>query len=507
MKVPHRGFVTRARAADWEESLISGNGRLGALLRGEPAEDVVTFSHERLFLPTSAPLPPIDMAAHLPHIRAMVLDGRYQEAADLVVKLADETGYGGFRWTDPFVPAFDLKVTGRAHGEVREYCRGTDYETGEVSVSWQDDLGVWSRHLFVSRVDEVAVLRLQGPRPGDLNCTVEIAGTPGPADADRYVARLAEWQTCRADDVLGARAVFKEYYGRGPLGYQAGLRVVASGGALAAGPGQVAILNCDEVVVLVGLEMLEPAEDGRPTFSEVAGRLLSLRADYAELLVRHAAVHGELFRRARLDLGGGALALLPSEELLEMARAGDQDSAKGEQVAGGGEERATARRAEDALVEKLFDAGRYAIISSSGDLPPNLQGVWSGTYTPPWSGDYTHNGNVQTALAALLSTNTPELLLGYFSTLEAMLADFRQNSRVSSALAVPTCPPGSARMGSRTTSTGRGATSSGPLGPVGRRGCSSIIGSTRATPTSCLTGPCRSWRRWPRSTRTSWWRA
>jgi hypothetical protein len=160
----------------------------------------------------------------------------------------------------------------------------------------------------------------------------------------------------------------------------------------------------------------------------MAERLSSLKVDYPELLVRHAAVHGDLLRRARLDLGGGALALRPSEDLLEMARAGDQGSSGGE-VAGDDEGTSPTHQAEAALLEKLFDAGRYAIISSCGDLPPNLQGVWSGTYTPAWSGDYTHNGNVQTALAALLSTSTPELLLGYFSALEAMLADFRHNSR------------------------------------------------------------------------------
>jgi hypothetical protein len=47
-----------------------------------------------------------------------------------------------------------------------------------------------------------------------------------------------------------------------------------------------------------------------------------------------------------------------------------------------------------ALLEKEFDAGRYNIISSTSDLPPTLQGVWTGTYSPPWSSDFTHNGNV-----------------------------------------------------------------------------------------------------------------
>jgi len=85
-------------------------------------------------------------------------------------------------------------------------------------------------------------------------------------------------------------------------------------------------------------------------------------------------VHGGLFSRVRLDLGGQDSASSTSEELFERSRAGVADPA---------------------LLEKVFDAGRYAIISSSGTLPPNLQGVWAGSYTPAWSGDYTHNGNAR----------------------------------------------------------------------------------------------------------------
>ena len=410
MDAPVRGFVTATRAANWEESLVSGNGCIGVLVLGDPAEEVLTFSHERLFLPTPPALPPIDMAPHLPQIRALLLAGQYQQAADLAVRIADEHGYGGLRWTDPFVPAFDLRVSETVRGELRDYSRGADYETGEVCVSWQDDLGPSSRHLFVSRADDVAVLKLIAARPGRLDCALRISSTPGPQETDHdngsFLSRVAQCQRQRLGHVLAYRATFKQHHGRGVLGYQTAVRVVADGGQVVLGHEQISVTGADSVLVLVGLEML--TEDTSPTFLDLAARLNRLPADYDDLLLRHAAIHGDLFCRARLDLGGKGPASSPSEELLESSRSGV---------------------AEAALLEKVFDAGRYAIISSCGDLPPNLQGVWAGSYTPAWSGDYTHNGNVQTALGAILSTGTPELLLSYFSYLESMLADFRQNSR------------------------------------------------------------------------------
>ena len=106
--------------------------------------------------------------------------------------------------------------------------------------------------------------------------------------------------------------------------------------------------------------------------------LAKLPDDYGHLLQRHATIHGALFNRMRLDLGGGADHRLTTEELLANRRT-------------------TPSRA---LIEKVFDAGRYNIISCTGDLPPTLQGVWAGTYVPAWASDFTHNGNVPSAIAA-----------------------------------------------------------------------------------------------------------
>jgi len=51
---------------DWEQALISGDGRQGALVYGGPAAVRVTLSHERLFLPVDEPLPAPATAAILP---------------------------------------------------------------------------------------------------------------------------------------------------------------------------------------------------------------------------------------------------------------------------------------------------------------------------------------------------------------------------------------------------------------------------------------------------------
>ncbi|MHC4913396.1 MAG: glycosyl hydrolase family 95 catalytic domain-containing protein, partial [Planctomycetota bacterium] len=82
------------------------------------------------------------------------------------------------------------------------------------------------------------------------------------------------------------------------------------------------------------------------------------------------------------------------------------------------------------ILEKEFDAARYAILSSSGELPPTLQGVWTGTWHPPWQSDYTQNGNVPSALASMLMANMPECMEAYLDYMESLVPHFRENARI-----------------------------------------------------------------------------
>ena len=136
--------------------------------------------------------------------------------------------------------------------------------------------------------------------------------------------------------------------------------------------------------------------------------LAELPNSFDALLKPHAKAHGEIFLRTSIDLGGGEDRNEPAEKLWERSHNGDLSPA---------------------LLEKIFDSGRYAILSSCGDWPPKLQGVWAGTWGPPWSSDYTLNGNVQTAIASLLNGNMPECLHSFFDYLEWLVPHCKINAR------------------------------------------------------------------------------
>ncbi|MCS5713132.1 hypothetical protein NVV95_01055 [Herbiconiux sp. CPCC 205716] len=132
--------------------------------------------------------------------------------------------------------------------------------------------------------------------------------------------------------------------------------------------------------------------------------------DLPMTLRRSRNSHSELFGACALDLHSGIDDEVGIEGLVESARAGDAAAERG-------------------VVEFAFAAGRSAVISSSGELPPNLVGVWQGSWAPAWSGAYTLNGNVQLgSMAGLYNTGTPELLLGLFRLHHRFLAQYRDNA-------------------------------------------------------------------------------
>lgn len=401
LAVPARGFISSQPGETWEQGLLSGNGSIGASVLSRPVDEIVVFSHKRMFVPERAPLLPPPLATRLFEVRRLVDSGRYAQAAQLVSDVSEQKG---FLYPDPLMPAFDLRIKMAASGPPSDYARATNFETGEAIVHWADERGVFERKLFVSRADGVAVMQIRGPAAGTVGCTLALA--PREPDNKRFLANIKDVTIFADQSHLTYRNAFVHAYPGSIQGLEGLARVVARGGRTAVEGQSIVVSGADDVLVFVDITLLDDVAVSR--FDQARARLAALPSDYGALLARHETIHGELFRRVRLDIGGGADHGLTSEELL--AKTTDAEPSR-------------------ALIEKVFDAGRYNIISSVSDLPPTLQGVWAGTYDPPWASDFTHNGNVPSAIASLLMGNTPELMLAYTSYMEWLVPYLEVNAK------------------------------------------------------------------------------
>lgn len=395
-------FRTRTPAPTWEDGVVVGSGRVGAIVHG-PADALrISLAHERFFLPANPRPAAPDLRSALPRLRAAVdaADAGASAAATLRSALTDAR-FEGLVWTDPLglCAVVSVDTPGGASGLERT----VDLARGIVSVSWRDDAG--ARH----RVHVTA------PRDTD---TVVVAVE---ADVD---TRVAVRVGLELDDDAPAASFAPDYSGvvegRAHAGAAPRLDVVdRAGGVLATSSvtsDESELWRSDGGALDAGLDV--PAGGRRVLRLDLAvtGHPHRPAADAPHWpSVREAQERtlGPLVRASLLDLGR------------DDPRTGDETVEALWRRAHEGDA-AAVRRA----VSVAYAAGRAHIIAATGELPATLQGVWQGTWKPAWSADYTMNGNVQNGtVAALLSTGTPELMRSLLALVLPHLEDYRDNAR------------------------------------------------------------------------------
>jgi hypothetical protein len=415
-----RGAVSRTPAKRWEDGFVTGNGRLGAMLFGEASNETLVANHCRLFLPLGNREIVPDLAKYVPELRQIIRDKGYGEAMKFFLGHAKEQGYPGLIPTDPFHPGLFVNIRQKAEGAISNYQRTENFRTGEVAVRWSDARGRFQRRLFASRPDNLIVFEATGPAP----CELEFPAVGHPLIQSQQQT-TAEWVT------------YHNVYTKGKGGFDAAVRLITREGgrhvllliriapwktplpkehseAWAYSPDHPdfkspGIFKAVPALADSSVVAYRTADEAQALTAKLKESLAGVSGDYAALLAPQALAHGALFNRVVLDLGGGAQRAMTTEELLDTAKKED--------------------RLPAALMEKMYDAGRYMFICCAGELPPNLQGIWTGSWKPAWSGDFTLDTNVQAAMASACSANLPELMEGYFRLIENFYPEWRLNAQ------------------------------------------------------------------------------
>jgi hypothetical protein len=411
-KAPERGFISSQPAETWESGLITGNGIIGANVMSRPLDEIIILSHERLFLPMRNPMMPPDNGNRLFEIRRLIDKGLYKQATELAFYFSGQTE---FIYPDNFVPAFDLNIKMDSKGEVKDYLRSVDFQTGETTVHWADNRGVYERRLFVSRPDSIVVLLIKGPDKGNVNCRFELH--PRQVDEKLGARTVTNSNEVFSSHINGIKKTvdesfltYKNYFSKAYPGSIQALegvaQIIAKGGTTTVEGETLVVAGADQILVFIDVHMIYDPQ--KSEFDIMKEKIKALPVDYKSLLNRHAVIHGGIFNRMKLDLGGGSDHFLTTEELLI---------------------KSTNEQLNKALIEKEFDAGRYNILCSTGELPPTLQGLWAGTYVPRWASDYTHNGNLPSAIASIMRGNMPELMLAYTSYIESIVPYLEINAK------------------------------------------------------------------------------
>lgn len=365
--------------AGWERNALPiGNGRLGAMLFGDPAVDRVQFNEISLWTGNEDVM------------------GAYQAFGNLTITM----------------PGHDAGLT--------QYRRELDLAEGVGRVSYQKDSVTYSREYFASHPDQVIVVRLSADKKGMLTGGVTLADMHDAPTVARdnsltfsgaLTLEMAQRQARRGRNEPAPAANPNP---TSTMSYESQVRVMNEGGAARVDGSKVAFENCDAVTILLGMGtsyVMDRSKQFRgehPHERLIAQMQAASAKSYQQLRQDHRTDYQSLFGRVQLDLGTSSAerTALTTDKRIEVY---------------------TERGDDPGLEAMFYQFGRYLLMSCSRDsLPANLQGLWNRTNQPPWNADYHTNINIQMNYWLAEPTNLSECHLPLFNLVLALREPFRR---------------------------------------------------------------------------------
>ncbi|OKJ92590.1 glycosyl hydrolase family 95 catalytic domain-containing protein [Streptomyces sp. CB02400] len=389
---PVHGTWEPRPAARWEDAFLSGNGHHGALVFGDPNDDRTVVTHHTLVRPGEGDdrnrLPP-RLADGLSDLQDRLLAG-------------DPTAAEGFtdgrplQWVQPFHPAFQVRLRrpdGHQDRDQDGYRRTVDFATGVTEATRADR----TSRVFVSRADDVIVQHVTGPGLTlDVSLDHRLPGAPTGLGVGHGAVLTPE----------GALLSLRARYPGSDLACTGVTLVAVTGGRTALSPPGLHIEGARSVLLLTRVRRhtgeLDVVAEGRALRDLLDG---APGTPYDDLLARHLPLHRTAYERVTLDLAADPdERALPGSELLDRPRSA-------------------------ALLERLFAAGRYHLLSSSGLFPPRLTGLWTGDWDTAWSGAFTNDANLNLQTASAAAAALPEVTEALAALIRRQLPDWRDNAR------------------------------------------------------------------------------
>jgi alpha-L-fucosidase 2 len=386
-------------AEQWVEALPIGNGRLGVMVFGRPAEERLALNEDTVWAGSPHNNNRASARAALPEIRRLVFAEKYAAAQ----QLADEQVLPGAGKPNgmSYQPVGDMQLHFPGHERFTEYRRELSLRDAIARTTYTVNGVTFTREVFASLAQPVIVIRLHASKPRALEFSADWS-SPQQHEVHRGADGLPVLTGITPDQ--------ESIPGR--VRFQAQLRVLASDGDVATIAGTVSVQRATEAVLLVAIASnyvnyhdlsADPAARCAEALAAAA------KSDYAALERDHVAAYQRQFNRVTLDLGPTDAARLPTDERL----------------------RRNQQQPDPALAALYFQFGRYLLISCSqpGAQPATLQGIWNPLVSPPWDSKYTVNINTEMNYWPAEPTALTELTAPLFDLVRDLTATGAQTAQ------------------------------------------------------------------------------
>lgn len=392
----------------FEESLVIGNGTMGACVYGGVKRDRISLNDITLWTgePDTKVTTP-DAYKVVPEVRRLLDEENYRKADTVVRKIEGH-------YSENYQPLGTLTIEylDRADSIGSDYRRHLDIGNATAHVQYLNQGKLFQTDYFASAPDSVIVVRLRSCDERGIHALLSF-------DSPLPHSTVATGNEISVEGYAAYHSYPSYYKGvkekllydpnRG-IHFKTLIRVIADGKRIEpTSSNGIQINGCQDVMVIIanvtsfnGFDK-DPVKEGRDYRNLVERRMNAAAGkSYDELRNAHVADYKQYFDRVTLHLGktDKNIAMLPTDRQLRLYTDQQQNNPE--------------------LEALYFQFGRYLLISCSRTpgVPANLQGLWNERILPPWSSNYTTNINLEENYWASETANLGEMhapLMGFIA--------------------------------------------------------------------------------------------
>lgn len=387
-------------AAAWVEAVPVGNGRIGAMVYGDPVNEKIQLNEDTIWQGSPYNNHNPEALGVLEEMRSLIFAGKFSDAE----KLGTEKFLSPVGREMNYQTAGCLNIHYPGHERsVSAYHRDLDMNTAIATTRYSMKGNVTiTQEVFASFVDQLIIVNIKADKAAGINCILSYS-TPMPdprvSVTDKGLLRL-EGTSSDSEFVKGG------------VKYVVDLKARNVGGSVNAVNGEsLKVDGADELTLYISIatNFNNFRDLGGDPYARNAEYLKASAKNYNQAKKEHIAYYKKQFDRVSIELGNTDNVSRPIEDRIRNFKyTWDPD-----------------------LIETYFQFGRYLLISSSqpGSQPANLQGIWNASPTPPWNGNYTTNINAEMNYWPAQVTNLRELDEPFIQMIKDLTINGTQTAR------------------------------------------------------------------------------
>ena len=391
-------------ATAWEEALPIGNGRLGAMVFGNPSIERIQLNDDSLWPKDLGWNQPEGNAKDLSKIRKLLFEGKNQLVDSLLVELFSNKTIVRSHQTlgDLFIEL--------GHDTITEYQRSLNLDKAVAEVSYKTEGYKVTQKSFASTPDQALILNLKSEHPNGLNGSIKLQ-RPKDEGVETAISYVKSGNLIMEGEVTQRKGSFNSKPAPITEGvqFQTLVKPEFTGGNIVAENNTIQLKGVKELTLYI----VSNSSFYHDAFREInLEQLEDIESqNLSQLEKRHVKDYQALYKRITFDLTTeNNLQNHPTDERLNAVKEGAIDLE---------------------LQEMLFHYGRYLLISSSrpGTLPANLQGLWNPHINAPWNADYHLNINLQMNYWLANLTQLDELNAPLFDFVDRLIQSGRETAQ------------------------------------------------------------------------------